>query len=65
MLDMIENICRIDFTFGYFEEVSAFFRKLINICKQMNYSVFESDDFNTYKKQLNQAIEEQPKTAVL
>ena len=59
---MITDICKIDFKFNHFDEVSAFFRKLINICKQMNYSLFESPDFNTYKKQLEQAIEDQPKT---
>jgi V/A-type H+-transporting ATPase subunit A len=61
MLNLITDICKIDFIFSHFNEVPAFFRKLINICKQMNYSLFESDDFNMYKKQLDKTIEDQPK----
>jgi len=61
MLDLALRICNIDFIFGHFDEVSAFFRKLINICKQMNYSHFESEDFNNYKERLEEAIEMQGK----
>lgn len=61
MLDLIIAICRIDFSFGHFNDVSGFFRKIINICKQMNYSEFESEDFKHYREQLERAIEEQPK----
>ncbi|MDR2979688.1 MAG: V-type ATP synthase subunit A [Bacteroidales bacterium] len=61
MLDLISSICEIDFKFNHFNDVPAFFRRLINICKQMNYSAFESDDFNNHQKQLEKAIEGQPK----
>ena len=61
MLDLVINICRIDFTFEHFNDVGAYFRKLINICKQMNFSHFESDDFNRYKQQLDQVLAEQSK----
>ncbi|MDL2296480.1 V-type ATP synthase subunit A [Bacteroidales bacterium OttesenSCG-928-B11] len=61
MLDLITDICEIDFKFNHFNDVPVFFRKLINICKQMNYSVFESDDFNKSLEQLQHAVSEQPK----
>ena len=61
MLDLIIGICNIDFIFQNFNDVSAFFRKLINICKQMNYSHFESEKFNNYLAQLNKEVEEQEK----
>ncbi|MCL1851172.1 MAG: V-type ATP synthase subunit A [Bacteroidetes bacterium] len=61
MLDLIINICKIDFIFQNFNEVSTFFRKLINICKQMNYTHFESEEFNNYLKLLNEEIAGQAK----
>ncbi|MCL2289645.1 MAG: V-type ATP synthase subunit A [Bacteroidetes bacterium] len=61
MLDLVIGICHIDFIFEHFNDVGTYFRKIINICKQMNFSHFESDEFNRYKKQLEEALEEQPK----
>ncbi len=61
MLDLIIEICHVNFIFEHFNDVPAFFRKIINICKQMNYSVFESEDFINYRTQLEKALEEQPK----
>ena len=56
MLDLILGICRKDFHFGDFVEVSDFFRKLINVCKQMNYSVFKEDDFERYRQEVEALI---------
>ncbi|MCL2434663.1 MAG: V-type ATP synthase subunit A [Lentimicrobiaceae bacterium] len=61
MLDLVINICNIHFIFEHFNDVGTYFRKLINIAKQMNFAHFESDDFNRYKKQLDTALEEHPK----
>lgn len=60
MLDLIISICQIDFIFDHFNDVGNFFRKLINICRQMNYSAFEDDNFLRYREELDQAIVEQP-----
>lgn len=60
MLDLIISICQIDFIFDHFNDVGNFFRKLINICRQMNYSAFEDDNFLRYREELDQAIAEQP-----
>ena len=39
LLDLVTEICdKDDFTFDTFLEVTDFFKKLINLCKQMNYS---------------------------
>ena len=62
MLDLVINICNIDFIFKHFNDVSTYFRKLINICKQMNYSHFESEKFNEYLEQLKNELEKHPKT---
>jgi V/A-type H+-transporting ATPase subunit A len=58
MLDLILDICRKDFQFDDFIEVADFFRKAINICKQMNYSRFKEEDFNRYYNDLNMLIKD-------
>jgi len=65
MLDLVIGICNIDFIFEHFNDVSAFFRKLINICKQMNYSHFEGEEFNRYKKELDHELERHPKNEAI
>ena len=47
------NICDRNFTFEDFEECRTYFKELINFLRQMNYSEFLSDKFNSYKDKLN------------
>ena len=35
-----------------------YFKKMINICKQMNYSKFKSEQYEGFQKQLKELIEE-------
>lgn len=58
MLDIIMDICNKEFKFNDFIEVMDYFKKVINICKQMNYSVYQSADFEKYKKELTDFIAE-------
>lgn len=53
MMDRVINICRADFRFDGFIEVMDYFKKLINVFKQMNYSVYESEEFKKFNDQLN------------
>jgi len=48
MLKMILDICDKDFEFGDYEEAAGFFKQMINLFKQMNYSEFESGEFRRY-----------------
>ena len=52
ILDMVTAICEKDFHFDNFLDVVDYFKKLINICKQWNYSAYKSDQFNDYKNQI-------------
>ena len=52
ILDMVTEICETDFQFDHFEECVEFFRKLINLCKQMNYSEFKSEQYNNFVSQI-------------
>ena len=56
ILNLVMDICHTNFKFENFLEVTDFFKKVINLCKQMNYSEYKSDKFNDYIKQLNELI---------
>lgn len=56
MLLKVLGIISTDFEFTRFEEVAAFFREMINLMKQMNYSEFKSAQFQDYEKQLEKVI---------
>lgn len=57
IMNMVTDICRTDFEFDNFNEVADYFKKMINICRQMNYSEFESDNFYQFRKELDKLIQ--------
>ena len=58
MLDLVMDLCAKDYDFDNFVEVGEYFKRVINICKQMNYSEFHSADFEKYKAQLDELLAE-------
>lgn len=56
ILNLVVDICRAEYTFDNFLEVMDYFKKLINLCKQMNYSEFKSEKFEDYKRQIREMI---------
>ena len=56
MLNLVLGICDREFGFEDFEECRNFFKEMINLLKQMNYSEFRSADFNKYQEQLNNLL---------
>ena len=58
MLAMILDICDKSFKFEDFEQCRSFFKEMINIFRQMNYSEFESEKFLQYKQQLDKLLSE-------
>jgi len=56
MYNLVLDICDKSFEFDGFEECGNFYKKLINILRQMNYTEFESTEFNKYLEQLNNEI---------
>ncbi|MEM9858251.1 MAG: V-type ATP synthase subunit A [Bacteroidota bacterium] len=57
MLNAVMKIATTEFHFSDFEEVGAYFKKLINLFKQMNYAEFQSADFKKYENELNEVVE--------
>ncbi len=58
MLNLVMDICRKDYDFDTFTDVDDYFKRVINLCKQMNYSEFHSADFEKYQEQLNALLAE-------
>ena len=58
MLDLILEICDRKFTFEGYEQCSAYFKRLINTLRQMNYNKWGSEDFEKYRTQLNEILAE-------
>ncbi|MCR5519262.1 MAG: V-type ATP synthase subunit A [Bacteroidales bacterium] len=58
MLDLILEICGRKFEFDNYEDCRAYFKRLINCLRQMNYSEFESEQFKGFRTQLNSILEE-------
>lgn len=56
ILNLVIDVCRTNFEFDNFNEVSDFFKELINVGRQMNYSEFGSDRFNQYINQLKEMV---------
>ena len=61
MLNLVMGICNSEFQFKGFVEVMDYFKGIINICKQLNYSIMDSDSFKKYIVQLNAVLEERRK----
>ncbi len=56
MYNLVIDICDKEWEFENFEECSLFYKDIINILRQMNYSEFQSADFNKYLEQLKLKI---------
>lgn len=58
MLAKVLEVAGANFSFGHFEDVSSFFKQVINQFKQMNYSEFKSEQFNRYEEDLQKLMKE-------
>lgn len=59
MLTKVLKVTDSTFSFNHFEDVSFFFKEIINVFKQMNYSEFQSDKFNEHEKALEELLQKQ------
>ncbi|MDY0343597.1 MAG: V-type ATP synthase subunit A [Lentimicrobium sp.] len=58
MLLKVLDVCNTDFDFEGFEAVNPYFKRIINVFKQMNYSEYKSEDFKKYETELEAIINE-------
>ena len=58
ILNTVIDICHTEFEFETFLDVMDYFKKMINVCKQMNYSEYKSEKYEGFVKQLQELIAE-------
>lgn len=56
MLSKVLSVVESKFAFGHFEDVSTFFKEVINAFKQMNYAEFESETFRKHEQTLEDIL---------
>ncbi|MBQ7194290.1 MAG: V-type ATP synthase subunit A [Bacteroidales bacterium] len=56
MLDFVLDICAHEFKFDNYEQCRDYFKTLINLLRQMNYSEFESADFRKYQTEITKHL---------
>ena len=58
MLKKIIGITRAEFRFDNFEDVGIYFKRLINTFRQLNYTVFKTEEFHNTEKEADAILEE-------
>jgi len=58
MLEKVMGICNREYSFDSFADVSAYFKRIINQLRQMNYSEFDSEKFTGFDNELKNIIKE-------
>ena len=56
MFDFVMEVCRKRYEFADFEECSAYFKTLINLFKQLNYTQWKSAEFDTYRAKIDEFV---------
>ncbi len=56
ILNLVTAICDKEYDFDNFLDVVDYFKKMINLCKQMNYSVYKSQQYYDFKSQVEAMI---------
>lgn len=52
MVNLVSDVCNADYSFEHFNDVMDYFKKMINVGKQMNYSEFQSEEFYSLEQEL-------------
>jgi V/A-type H+-transporting ATPase subunit A len=57
MVDLVRDICAKEYKFDDYEKCREWFKELINLLRQMNYSKFESEPFMKYREEITKHLE--------
>ena len=58
MYNMVLDICRKSFSLADFEECQKFFKELIYLFRQMNYTQWQSEQFHSFKAKIESTVNE-------
>ena len=56
MADLVSDICAKEFAFDDYEKCRDWFKVLINLLRQMNYSLFKSEQFLNYQSEITKHL---------
>lgn len=56
MMSKVLDVYKTQLKFDSFEEVNPFYKQIINVFKQMNYSEFQSDNFQKFEHELEELL---------
>jgi V/A-type H+-transporting ATPase subunit A len=56
IMNLVINVCRAEWEFADFNDVADFFKTLINVARQMNYSEFKSEKFYGYQEEFSKLL---------
>ncbi len=56
ILNLVTAICEQEYEFDTFLDVVDYFKKMINLCKQMNYSEYKSEQYQSFKSQVEEMM---------
>ena len=56
MYNLVLDICRKSFDFAVFDECSKFFKELIYLFRQMNYTEWKSEQFENFRSQIEALV---------
>ena len=56
ILNLVTDICEHEYSFADFLEVVSYLKKMINLCKQMNYSPYKSEQYYSFKQQVQDMV---------
>ena len=59
MFNLVLDICDRKFAFADFQQCTEFYKSLINLFKQLNYSEWKSDKFADYRKRIDEQVAKQ------
>ena len=58
MLELVLKINRMSFDFDHFEAIGGYFKRIINVLKQLNYAAYQSEAFNNLLAEYETVINE-------
>lgn len=57
VFNLIMGVCNTTFTHKDFEQCSTFYKQAINLYRQMNFSIYKSEEYELYLKQATELID--------
>jgi V/A-type H+-transporting ATPase subunit A len=61
MVELVLQVCDTEYAFDSYEPINPYFKRVINQLRQMNYSAYQSPEFQEFEKGLHDIISERKK----